>query len=591
MMLFAFALKLMTNIMYNLKKNDIVELLIEDINNLGAGVSHLEDGRVVFVRGAVTGDKIKAKIIKVNTNFAVARLEEIISPSDFRETECFCSASESCGGCVYRHITYEHEKEIKKNYVKHAFIKAGLPDVIINDVHSTNNTKAYRNKAQYPFAMTKNGIVAGFYASKTHNVVPAFDCALQPKIFGEILRDVCDFANENKLTVYNEETGKGLLRHLYMRIGEQTGQIMLCIVINGENMPCEGKLVELFTEKYNCIASIQINTNVKNTNVVLGDKYRVIYGERYIEDVLCGVRFRITPESFYQVNHDGAEILYGLAKEKVIKGHPSKISLVDMYCGTGTIGLSMADVANEIVGVEIVEGAVECAKVNAKLNGFENAKFYAGDAKDIESLVASVEAQHGTLNPDVVVLDPPRKGCTPEVIEFLSNRNIKHIVYVSCDADTLARDCKMFSNLGYTIGEVDPVDMFPRTGHIENVVLLARKPIIHNMNLHHLPFEMVKSGKKTIELRLNDEKRQLIKIGDKIVFTNTNTKEKLTVTVIKLHKFETFNELYDSLPLLKCGYTDSDISTAHPSDMEVYYSKEKQMTYGVLGIEIECERK
>ena len=465
----------MTNTMFNIKKNDIVELLIEDINNLGAGVSHLEDGRVVFVRGAVTGDRIKAKIIKVNSNFAVARLEEIIFASAFRDTECFCNASESCGGCVYRHINYGHEKQIKKNYVKHAFIKAGLPNVIINDVHSTNKTKAYRNKAQYPFAMTKNGIAAGFYASKTHNVVPAFDCALQPKIFGEILRDICNFANENKLTVYNEETGKGLLRHLYLRYGEGTGQVMLCLVINGEKIPYENKFVEIFTEKYNCISSIQINTNIQNTNVVLGNKYRVIYGERFIEDVLCGVRFRITPESFYQVNHDGAEILYGLAKEKAMKGNDNKISLVDMYCGTGTIGLSMADSVNELVGVEIVEGAVECAKINAKINKFDNAKFYAGDAKDIESLFASVESQHGTLNPDVVVLDPPRKGCTPEVIEFLSKRNISRIVYVSCDADTLARDCKMFSNLGYTIGDVDPVDMFPRTGHVESVVCLSRK--------------------------------------------------------------------------------------------------------------------
>ena len=186
------------------------------------------------------------------------------------------------------------------------------------------------------------------------------------------------------------------------------------------------------------------------------------------------MRFRITPESFYQVNHDGAEILYGLAKERAIAGFDKKISLVDMYCGTGTIGLSMADSVSELVGVEIVEGAVECAKVNARINGFDNAKFYAGDAKDIESLFASVEAQHGTLNPDVVILDPPRKGCTPEVIEFLAKRDIKRIVYVSCDADTLARDCKMFANLGYTIGEVDPVDMFPRTGHIENVVNIFR---------------------------------------------------------------------------------------------------------------------
>lgn len=465
----------MTNIMYNAKKNDIVELNITDLNNLGAGVSHLEDGRVVFVRGAVTGDRIKAKIIKVNTNFAVARLEEIIQASEFRDNECFCGVSESCGGCVYRHITYGHEKELKKSYVKHAFIKAGLPDVIINDLHSTNETKSYRNKAQYPFAMTKQGIVAGFYASKTHNVVSAFDCALQPKVFGEILRAVCDFANEKKLSVYNEESGKGLLRHLYLRYGKNTGEIMLCIVLNGEKMPCERDIIKTILTDFPCVKSIQINVNTKNTNVVLGNTYRTLYGERYIEDVLCGVKFRITPESFYQVNHDGAELLYSLAAQKATEGFDKKISLVDMYCGTGTIGLSMADRVSELVGVEIVEGAVECAKINAKINGFENAKFYAGDAKDIESLFASVEAQHGALNPDVVILDPPRKGCTPEVIEFLSRRNINRIVYVSCDADTLARDCKMFSDCGYTIGDVDPVDMFPRTGHVESVVCLTRK--------------------------------------------------------------------------------------------------------------------
>lgn len=476
-MLFVSALRPMMNTMFNLKKNDIVELIVEDINNLGAGVSRTEDGRVVFVRGAVTGDRIKAKIIKVNTNFAVARLEEIIEKSPFRDDKAFCNASESCGGCVYRHITYEHERKLKKNYVKHAFIKAGLPNVTINDVHSTNEIMGYRNKAQYPFAMTKQGIVAGFYATKTHNVVPAFDCALQPKIFGDILRFVCDFANEKKLTVYDEETGKGLLRHLYLRYGKNTGEIMLCVVINGDSMPCECEFADRISIEFPFVKTVQLNINKKNTNVVLGDSYRTLFGGRYIEDILCGVRFRITPESFYQVNHDGAEILYGLAKEKALDGFDKKISLVDMYCGTGTIGLSMADSVSELIGVEIVEGAVECAQVNAALNGFENAKFYAGDAKDIESLFASVEAQHGALCPDVVILDPPRKGCTPEVIEFLSKRDIKHIVYVSCDADTLARDCKLFATLGYTIGEVDPVDMFPRTGHIENVVCLKNKNI------------------------------------------------------------------------------------------------------------------
>ena len=460
--------------MSEIKKNETVILSVTDINNLGSGVSHLDDGRVVFIRGAVTGEKIKAKIIKVNSSYAVARLEEIIERSEMREENDNCGARESCGGCVYRHIKYEHEKQIKKNYVKHAFIKAGMPDVEINDVHSTEKIFGYRNKAQYPFAMTKNGVVAGFYALRSHTVIPASSCALQPNIFGEILNEVCEFANKHKWSVYDEESGQGLLRHLYLRQGERTGQIMLCLVINGDKITHESEFVRKITEKFPTVSSIQINKNTKNTNVVLGREYRVLFGTPYIEDILCGVRFRITPESFYQVNHDGAELLYGLAKQKAISGENGKITLVDMYCGTGTIGLSMADCVDELVGVEIVEGAVECAKINAEINGVHNAKFYAGDAKDIESFFDSVEKMHGTLTPDVVILDPPRKGCSVEVIEFLAKRQIKKIVYVSCDPDTLARDCALFQKLGYTIGAVDPVDMFPRTGHVESVVCLKR---------------------------------------------------------------------------------------------------------------------
>lgn len=574
------------NIMSEIRKNDTVELTVTDLNNLGAGVSHLSDGRVVFIRGAVTGDKIIAKIIKLNSSFAVARLEKIVEPSPNRCAEIFCTANESCGGCVYRHITYKHEKELKRAYVEHAFIKAGLPNVKINDIHTTEKTKAYRNKAQYPFAMSKNGVVAGFYASKTHNVVPAFDCSLQPEIFGRILRTVCDFATSKGLSVYDEESGKGLLRHLYLRYGEGTGEVMLCLVINGEKIPYSDEFVDLITNEYPSVSSIQLNANMQNTNVVLGNKYKVLYGNSYIEDVLCGVRFRVTPESFYQVNHDGAELLYKIAKEKACRDRDAKMSIVDMYCGTGTIGLSMADVAREIVGVEIVQGAVECAKVNAKLNGFENAKFYAGDAKDIESLFDSVEAKHGTLSPDAVILDPPRKGCTREVIEFLSNRDIKRIVYVSCDADTLARDCKMFAELGYDIGEVDPVDMFPRTGHIENVVLISRESTVHEMNLNPEPFSMIKSGMKTIELRLFDERRQGIKNGDTIIFTNTETKEKLCATVEKLHIFDSFEQLYKVLPLLKCGYTPQDVDNAHYSDILKYYPEERQKQYRAVGIEL-----
>ena len=459
--------------MSDIRKNDTLVLSVTDINNLGCGVSHLDDGRVVFVRGAVTGDKIEAKIIKINFSYAVARLEKLLERSSVR-CEDGCEARESCGGCVFRHINYEYEKQIKKNYVKHAFIKAGLPDVKVNDVHSTENIYGYRNKAQYPFAMTKEGLRAGFYALKTHNVIPASNCALQPSVFGDILESVCAFANENSLSVYDENSGKGLLRNLYLRAGQSTGEIMLCLVINGDSLPKERDLVAYVTERYPEIVSIQINKNKKNTNVVLGDEYRVLFGKSYIEDVLCGRRFRITPESFYQVNHDGAELLYGLAKQKATEGKNEKIRLVDLYCGTGTIGLSMADVASELVGVEIVEGAVECAKINAEINGVKNAEFYAGDAKDIESLISSVERARGDLEPDVVILDPPRKGCSVEVIEFLAKRGIKRIVYVSCDPDTLARDCALFGQLGYAIGDVDPVDMFPRTGHVESVVCLTR---------------------------------------------------------------------------------------------------------------------
>lgn len=464
----------MKNITSDIRKNSILELDITDMNNLGSGVAHLEDGRVVFVSGAVVGDRVSARIIKVNSTYAVARVEKIIDRSPNRCENTFCIAPSSCGGCVYRELDYEYEKRLKENYVRHAFIKAGLPDVRINQINTTAKLRHYRNKAQYPFARTKNGVIAGFYAAKTHNVVPAADCALQPEIFGRILREICAFADEYNLTVYDEQTGRGLLRHLYLRIAEGTGQVMLCLVVNGSSIPHESDLVSRINEKFPEIKSIQLNINTDITNVVLGKEYRLLDGERYIEDILCGVRFRITPESFYQVNHDGAELLYSLTRKRALAGDKNGIRLVDMYCGTGTIGLSMADALAELVGIEIVEGAVVCARENAKLNGFDNAEFYASDAGNIEEIFRSVEERRGSLLPDAVILDPPRKGCSREVIEFLASRDIPSIVYVSCDPDTLARDCRSFRDLGYSIGDVDPVDMFPRTGHVETVVLLSK---------------------------------------------------------------------------------------------------------------------
>lgn len=460
-----------------MQKNDIVRLEIEEINNLGCGVGHLKNsdgsrGLVVFVQGAVTGDEVEARIIKVNKSYLVARIERMITPSQYRDDGDLCTAR-GCGGCVYRHVRYEHELELKREYVRSAFHKVGLSDVEVEETRSTGVLCGYRNKAQYPVTQGKNGMEYGFFATASHRIVPARDCRLQPELFAKIACFVCALADRFGLSAYNEETGKGFLRHIYLRYGQKSGEVMLCLVANGEHLPNEKQWIDELTRKFPQIKSISLNTNTKNTNVVLGERYRVLYGESRIEDELCGLRFQIAPSAFYQVNHDACELLYGIAKEKAeLTGGET---VLDLYCGIGTIGLSMADKAGEIVGIEIVEDAVRCANENAKRNGIANAHFYCGDASDAERLFAAAEAEHGSVDGATVIMDPPRKGSTPELIEYLSKRNFQKIVYISCNPDTLARDCVLFRKLGYEIGAVTPVDMFPRTGHIESVVCLTRK--------------------------------------------------------------------------------------------------------------------
>lgn len=460
----------------NIKKDQIVTVRINEINNLGCGVGKLdESGMVIFVSGAVTGELIKVKIIKVSKTFCVGKLEEIIEPSVYRENS-FCSAPLSCGGCVYRHVTREHELEMKKSYVKHSFIKVGLPKVEVCDVVHPTERSNYRNKAQYPLKNGKNGVEAGFYAAKSHKIVASKNCSLQPDFFADIVEAFCDFATQKKISVYDEENGKGILRHLYLRHAKGTGEIMICIVINADNLPFADELVKFMTSKFPQIKSIMLNFNKKNTNVVLGDKYRCIYGETYITDILCGKKFRISAGSFYQVNHDGAEVLYDLAASlAALSGNET---LLDLYCGIGTIGISMADKVKELIGIEIVPEAVKCAKENADLNGISNAEFYCGDATSAPSLLKAAKEARGGLSPDVVILDPPRKGSTPELISYLAEIKVPKIVYISCDPDTLARDCVIFRDLGYNIGAVTPVDMFPATGHIENIVCLTIKESI-----------------------------------------------------------------------------------------------------------------
>ncbi|MBO5295691.1 MAG: 23S rRNA (uracil(1939)-C(5))-methyltransferase RlmD, partial [Clostridia bacterium] len=460
-----------------MRKNEIVRLVIEEINNLGCGVAHLTDaeggrGQVVFVRDAVTGDELDARIIKVNKNYLVARIERLISPSPLR-CQPDCTAT-GCGGCVYRHVKYEHELELKRAYVQNAFRKAGLGDVKVAPVRHTGELCGYRNKAQYPVRNGKNSIEVGFFATGTHRIVAAGDCKLQPPVFGELTAYVCRFCEKKRISAYDEESGSGLLRHVYLRCGAATGEIMVCLVLNGETMPREQELAAGLLAEFPNVKSVLLNVNTESTNVVLGERYRLIGGRDYIEDELCGLRFRISAGAFYQVNHNACELLYGIAKEKA--GLTGKETLLDLYCGIGTIGLSMADAAGEIIGIEIVDEAVERAKENAERNGIRHASFYCGDASDACKLLRNAEAARGVLDPQntVVVFDPPRKGSTEELITYISERQLNRVVYVSCNPDTLARDCVLFKKLGYQIGTVIPVDMFPRTGHVETVCLLSK---------------------------------------------------------------------------------------------------------------------
>ena len=455
-----------------LQKSQQLTLDIHDLNNLGCGVGRAPDGRAVFVAGAVAGDRVTVELIKVNKTYAVGRLLQTVTPSPDRE-EGFCCAPLSCGGCVYRHLTYQKELELKREYVRQCFKKAGLGEVEVEPVANTGETKGYRNKAEYPITMSKNGLYGGFYAQKTHRVVAAESCALQPTVFGEILHTVCTLLTRQGVDAYDEVAGKGLLRHLYLREGKNTGELMVCPVINGDQLPDEAAFVKGLLSAHPQITSILLNSNKKSTNVVLSGKYRTLYGKDHLEDILCGKRFSIAPGAFYQVNHDAAELLYGLAAKRAVTGGKNGL-LLDLYCGAGTIGLSMVEHFDEVIGIEIVPEAVASAKANAAANGVENAQFYCGDAANAEGLLATAECERGTLAPDVVVLDPPRKGCDRALLEFLAKREVPRIVYVSCGPDTLARDCAILKELGYKIGTVTPVDLFPRTGHVESVVCLEK---------------------------------------------------------------------------------------------------------------------
>lgn len=447
-----------------MQKNDEIILEITGYSSEGSGIGKY-NGMAVFVPSAAAGDTVKVHIVKVKKTYAYGKITEIITPSPDR-TENSCPVFSQCGGCVYRHISYKAECKLKYEKVYEAVKRIGGTDILPSPIIPSACPDNYRNKAQYPIA--QNGRT-GFYAFHSHRIISFDSCALQPAVFSEIT-DICSswIKNEN-ISVYNEETGKGLLRHLYIRIAEKTDEIMVCLVINGERLPKAEILTDMLKAALgNCLKSLQININREKTNIILGGKCAVIYGEPHITDILCNIRVRLSPLSFYQVNRASAELLYNKAAEYAA---PENKTVLDLYCGAGTIGLSLADRAKRVIGVEVVPQAIEDARFNARLNGIKNAEFICADAKD-----AAAELESNGLKPDTVIVDPPRKGLTPKLVETIAlGFKPERVVYVSCDPATLARDIAVFRENGYALLEYTPVDMFPRTAHVETIVLLQKK--------------------------------------------------------------------------------------------------------------------
>ncbi|MGM9625857.1 MAG: 23S rRNA (uracil(1939)-C(5))-methyltransferase RlmD [Eubacteriales bacterium] len=456
-----------------LTKNQIYRVKITDLNNLGFGVAKI-DGISVFVADTVTDDEVEIKIIKTAKTYAVGTLVTLIKPSLMRcpENEV-CPVSHRCGGCVYQRVSYEQELALKKQYVRYAMKKAGANHVQVNDVLTTQIPTGYRNKAQYPVGTEttpgngKPHTVIGFYAPKSHRIIPADSCALQPPVFSEIVRFTSDFCDRFHISAYDEKTGQGLLRHLYLRMGAKTGEILVCLVINGRQFPHADTFCAELTARFPGVKSIQTNENTQNTNVILGPTCTVLWGEDAIEDILCQKTFRISPLSFYQVNRDAAELLYQTAK-RLLSLQKGEV-LLDLYCGIGTIGISVAEPDTPLIGIEIIPEAIENAKENAARNGMTNARFFCGDASDARRILSDIR-----LSVDAVIVDPPRKGLTPEVISYLGDLHPSRIVYISCDADTLARDIVRFAETGYHTDYAQPVDLFSRTGHVETIVLMSK---------------------------------------------------------------------------------------------------------------------
>lgn len=485
------------------QKNEEYNLHITDMGTNGEGIGHLEDGYTLFVNNAVVGDVILARIIKPQKNYGIGKLMRILSPSPDRISP-ICPHSDKCGGCQIASLSYSKQLELKENKVRELLSRVGGfdPEYIKNIFHPIigfyhNSDEAYsdtnlsptrfRNKAQYPVGTDENGnIITGFYTAHSHRIIPAKDCLIGAPSDAPILSCVKEYMSKYHIPAYDEQTHSGLIRHILIRTGFYTGDIMVCFVINGVNLPEEKALVELLTSlklpvcsssnTQMRITSITLSSNTAKTNVIMGDSYKTIWGDGYITDKIGDISFRISPLSFFQVNPVQTNKLYSLALN--LADLTGKEIVWDLYCGIGTISLFLAQRAKHVYGVEIIPQAIENAKENASLNNIENASFFVGKAEEVlpDFYNGEIAIESEALSPDVIVVDPPRKGLDTSCIDTIIQMSPSRIVYVSCDPATLSRDLKLFCSTGnYLLESVTPVDMFPHSSHCETVVLLSQR--------------------------------------------------------------------------------------------------------------------
>ena len=462
-----------------MNKNDIVTVEITDIGVSGEGIGHV-DGYTLFIKDAVIGDVVEAKVMKAKKNYGYARLMKVITPSEYR-VEPKCAFARRCGGCQIQEMSYDRQLVFKDQKIRGNLERIGgftkdQIDTVMQPVVGMEHPFGYRNKAQFPFGTDKEGNpITGFYAGRTHDIIANTDCALGVEQNKEILEIILQYMRENKIKSYDEKTGKGLIRHALIRYGFKTKEIMVCLVINGKKLPKAERLIEKLIQ-IEGMTSITISPNTRRDNVIMGDSYEILWGQGYITDYIGNVKYQISPLSFYQVNPVQTEKLYGLALEYAdLKGDET---VWDLYCGIGTISLFLAQKAKQVYGVEIVPQAIDDAKENAKINAIDNAEFFVGKAEEVlPEYYAEYEREHNgeTAHADVIVVDPPRKGCDETLLETIVKMQPEKVVYVSCDSATLARDLKYLCANGYEIKMCRGVDQFPQSVHAETVVLLSQQ--------------------------------------------------------------------------------------------------------------------